>query len=87
MGAVTVTVYPSLMPDQIVYILNDSESKLVFVEDEMQLEKVKSIFDQCNNLQKIVVMNNSFDGDEKYIDNLNSFLMDLNTLYVISRRL
>ena len=57
MGAVTTTVYPSLLPNQIEYILNDSESKIVFVEDEMQLEKVKTIFDQCKYLKKIVVMN------------------------------
>ena len=44
MGAVTTTVYPSLMPNQIEFILNDSGSKLIFVEDQMQLEKIKSIF-------------------------------------------
>ena len=75
MGAVTTTIYPSLLPNQIKYILNDSESKLVFVEDEMQLEKVKSIHDQCNNLKTIVVMDNSFEGDDQSISNLNSFLI------------
>ena len=74
MGAVTTTVYPSLMPDQIEFILNDSGSKLVFVEDQMQLEKIKSIFDSCKNLKKIIVMDNSFDGNETYIENFNSFL-------------
>lgn len=74
MGAVTTTVYPSLMPDQIEFILNDSGSKLVFVEDQMQLEKIKSIFDSCKNLKKVIVMDNSFDGNETYIENFNSFL-------------
>ena len=74
MGAVTTTVYPSLMPDQIEFILNDSGSKLVFVEDQMQLEKIKSIFDSCKNLKKIIVMDNSFEGNETYIENFNSFL-------------
>ena len=75
MGAVTTTVYPSLLPNQIEYILNDSESKIVFVEDEMQLEKVKTVFDQCEHLKKIVVMDNSFEGNDDYVDNLNSFLV------------
>ncbi len=75
MGAVTTTVYPSLLPNQIEYILNDSESKIVFVEDEMQLEKVKTIFDKCSYLKKIVVMDNSFGGNDDYVDNLNSFLV------------
>ncbi len=74
MGAVTTTVYPSLMPDQIEFILNDSGSKLIFVEDQMQLEKIKSIFDSCKNLKKIIVMDNSFDGNDTYIENFNSFL-------------
>ena len=75
MGAVTTTVYPSLLPNQIEYILNDSESKIVFVEDEMQLEKVKTVFDKCSHLKKIVVMDNSFEGNDDYVDNLNSFLV------------
>ena len=75
MGGVTTTVYPSLLPNQIEYILNDSESKIIFVEDEMQLEKVKTIFDQCEHLKKIVVMDNSFEGNSEHIDNLNSFLV------------
>ena len=74
MGAVTTTVYPSLMPNQIEFILNDSGSKLIFVEDQMQLEKIKSIFDSCKKLDKIIVMDNSCDNDEPNVENLNSFL-------------
>ena len=75
MGAVTTTVYPSLLPNQIEYILQDSKSKLIFVEDELQLEKIKSIKDNCPSLKKIIVMNNSYDGEEKFVQNLNSFLI------------
>ena len=74
MGAVTTTVYPSLMPNQIEFILNDSGSKLIFVEDQMQLEKIKSIFDSCKKLNKIIVMDNSVENNEPNIENLNSFL-------------
>ena len=55
MGAVTTTVYPSLLPDQIEYILRDSKSKLIFVEDALQLEKIKSIKENCPNLKRIIV--------------------------------
>ena len=75
MGAVTTTVYPSLLPTQIEYILNDSESKLVFVEDIFQLEKIKSIFLNCPKLQTVIVMDNSSEKEEKYIKNLNGFLV------------
>ena len=48
---------------------------MIFVEDEMQLEKIKSIFDNCKALKKIVVMDNSYDGNETYISNLNTFMI------------
>ena len=76
MGGVTTTVYPSLMPNQIKYILNDSGSRLIFVEDQMQLEKIKSIFESCKKLEKIVVMDNSDESNDKYVQNLNTFLID-----------
>ena len=75
MGAVTTTVYPSLLPNQIEYILNDSDTKLVFVEDMLQLEKVKSIFANCKKLKNIIVMDNSAENEDDYIKNLNSFLV------------
>ena len=75
MGGVTTTVYPSLLPDQIEYILNDSETKLIFVEDLLQLEKVKSIFPNCKKLKTVIVMDNSAEDEDKYIKNLNSFLV------------
>ena len=75
MSAVTATVYPSLLPAQIQYILNDSESKLIFVEDLLQLEKIKSIFKNCEKLKTIVVMDNSAENEESHIINLNSFLV------------
>ena len=75
MSAVTATVYPSLLSAQIQYILNDSESKLIFVEDLLQLEKIKSIFKNCEKLKTIVVMDNSAENEESHIKNLNSFLV------------
>ncbi len=43
LGAVLVPIYPSLLKEQVQYILNDSESKVVFAEDEVQIEKVDSV--------------------------------------------
>ncbi len=43
LGAVLVTVYPSLLADQVKYILNDSESVVVFVSHEIHQKKVESI--------------------------------------------
>ena len=43
LGAVLVTVYPSLLAEQVKYILNDSESVAVFVSHEIHQQKVESI--------------------------------------------
>ena len=74
-GAVTATIYPTLLPEQIKHIIFDSDSKLIFVENSIQLEKVKSIISDCPKLKTIVVMDNSLENDEKNILNLNSFMI------------
>ena len=75
MGGVTTTIYPTLLPEQISHIINDSDSKLIFVENNMQLERVKSIYNDCPKLKYIVVMDNSQENEEDFILNLNSFLI------------
>jgi len=42
-GAITVPIYPSLVPDQIKYIINDSDSKVVIVSDGKLWDKVAAI--------------------------------------------
>ena len=43
LGALLIPIYPSLLPNQVKYILNDSEAKVVIVEDQNQLQKVESV--------------------------------------------
>ncbi len=64
LGAVTVTVYPTLIPHQIKYILDDSETKLIIAEDEVQAEKVLEFINDSPKLNKIITMNNSLAGNE-----------------------
>lgn len=63
LGAVSVTVYPTLTPSQIRFILDDSQSKVIFVENREQEEKVLTFFDDSEFLKRIVVMND--DGFDK----------------------
>ena len=37
-GCTTVTIYPTLIASQIEYILNDSNAKLLFVEDSQEID-------------------------------------------------
>jgi len=66
LGAVTVTVYPTLIPHQIKYILDDSETKLIIAEDEVQAEKVLEFINDSPKLNKIITMNNSL-ADNEYV--------------------
>ena len=58
-GAATTTVYPSTETDDVSYILSDSQSKVVFAEDEVQVEKLRSRRSDLPDIEKVVVI----DGD------------------------
>jgi long-chain acyl-CoA synthetase len=42
-GAVLVPLYPSLLENQVKYILDDSEARVVIVSDELLFHKVKNV--------------------------------------------
>ncbi len=58
-GAADVTIYPTLLPDQVAYILNDSDASILFVENLHQFEKVDSIWSKCKKVKHIVVMDDT----------------------------
>ena len=61
-----VTIYPTLIDKQVEFIINDSQSRAIFVENKSQLEKILNIRSQCSSLKYIVVMDDSL---EKESDN------------------
>ncbi len=62
-GAATTTVYPSTMADDVSYILADSESRVVFAEDDDQIAKITSHKSELPHLQKVVTFDGTTDGD------------------------
>ena len=73
-GSVTVTVYPTLLAAQVEYILSNSDSKAVFVENQDQLDKVMSIKQNVEAMTHIIVMDDSYGGDSKEVINFTDFL-------------
>jgi long-chain acyl-CoA synthetase len=63
-GAATTTVYPSTNAEDTAYILADSDSKIVFAEDDSQLKKLTERRSELPNLTKVVM----FDGGEGRAD-------------------
>ncbi len=53
-GGVTCGVYPTSAPDQIAYVVGHSESKILFVENEEQVDKVLQIIDDLAVVKVIV---------------------------------
>ena len=72
----TVTIYPTLIDSQVEFILNNSNSELIFVEDELQLKKILNIKDKCPSLKHIVVMDDSLESEKGNIINMST-LFDL----------
>ena len=54
-GVVDVPIYATLTAAQIRYILNDSGTRLIFVSDAGQLEKIRAIRSECSDLEWVVV--------------------------------
>ncbi len=54
-GAVTVTIYPSFSQTEIKYIINNSESKILYVRDQEGIDKVLGCLEEMPTLEKVVV--------------------------------
>jgi long-chain acyl-CoA synthetase len=61
-GAATTTVYPSTNAEDTAYILADSDSKIVFAEDDSQLKKLTEQRSELPNLAKVVIFDGGEDG-------------------------
>ena len=55
-GCITAPVYPSNTEEQVKYIVKHSESKVVFAEDQEQLDKMLVIWKDLPMVKKIVVI-------------------------------
>jgi long-chain acyl-CoA synthetase len=58
-GATVVPIYQTNSPEECRYVLDNSDSKVVVVEDAEQLEKVRAVRDQLPQLEQIILMTGS----------------------------
>lgn len=58
-GAVTTTVYPTTIAEDVAYIVHDSGSQIVFAEDDSQIAKLRSRQGELAAVSKVV----TFDGE------------------------
>ena len=62
-GGATAAIYPTLTSPQVAYILKNSQSRTVFVGDATQGNKVLESWDDCPDLQSLVVMKDVDKGE------------------------
>lgn len=56
-GAATVGIYQSNLPQDCAYIINHSDAVLVFAENQAQLDKLLEIRDQIPRIRKVILFN------------------------------
>jgi long-chain acyl-CoA synthetase len=56
-GAITIPIYPSNTSDDVAYILNHSEARVLILEDEQQCRKIADIQSQLPKLEKLILLN------------------------------
>jgi len=66
-GAVNVSIYPTLSELEMEYILNDAGVKTILIGNPFLLRKVVKIANNCPSLQRIIPV---FEGFEKYTENV-----------------
>lgn len=62
-AAATTTVYPTTMAEEVAYIIGDSESQVVFAEDDDQIAKLRAHRAELPYLVKVVTFDGTADGD------------------------
>ncbi len=85
-GGISSGIYPTDSPKQVEYLINDSGSKVVFVEDDEQLDKVLDCRARCPKLERIVIfdMEGLADFNDPMALSLDA-LMKLGREYRVSR--
>lgn len=73
-GVVNLMIPANSVPQHIVYILNQSEAGIIFISDEKQLSKIKSVKNELKFLKYAIMLNGS--SAEDWVSTFREFLDD-----------
>jgi len=62
-GAATTTIYPTTSESDVTYIARDSQSRIVFAEDDAQVAKFRANRSELTDVVKVVTFDGTPDGD------------------------
>ena len=74
-GATTVPIYPSNLADQCAYIVENSEAKVVFAEDEKQLAKLTKLRASLPGLKQVVLIAGNAPAGESWVTTLDALMV------------
>ncbi|WP_025032298.1 AMP-dependent synthetase/ligase [Bradyrhizobium sp. DOA9] len=77
-GGVSSGIYPTDSSSQVEYLVNDSATKVIFAEDEEQLDKILACRARCPSLQRIIVFD--MEGLSGFSDDMVMSLDELRAL-------
>ncbi len=72
-GAATVGIYQSNLPEDCKYIINHSDSVVIFAQDQAQLDKLLQIRDEIPNIRKVILFEGASQNDD-WIISFDEFL-------------
>jgi long-chain acyl-CoA synthetase len=81
-GGISAGIYPDSLPEQVRYVIDHSDARLVTVEDQEQTDKILEVKDQLPKLKKVIV--DDLKGLQHYQDPL---LMSLKQVQELGREL
>ncbi|KGN36157.1 AMP-dependent synthetase/ligase [Knoellia subterranea] len=74
-GAVTTTIYPTTIDDDVAFILGDSQSKVVFAEDADQVAKLRRIANSVPGVGKVVTFDpEAATGEDDWVISLDALM-------------
>lgn len=68
--AITVPIYQNNLPTDVAFILNDSEARMLILENRKMLKVWTSIKEHCPSVQSVLIMNGNAEEDSLSIDDL-----------------
>jgi long-chain acyl-CoA synthetase len=84
LGFVVVPLYPNDRPENISYIINDAEIRILLIETAAQWDKLKAHCRDLPSLQRIICMAPTHDDDEPRLVSLASWLPDASKRYPLN---
>lgn len=75
LGLVTVPLYPDDRPDNVAYILEDADVKLVLLQNEGQWKRLEPSLTEKHQLQKVIIVKPAAHSKSTTVQNLESWLV------------